>query len=67
MCIKIDETRKLNQSAAKRACEEIGDHLVTIDMHEKTIFVENMMTKRYKQKNLLRTYHLQFTVALLQY
>ncbi|XP_060593345.1 uncharacterized protein LOC132747835 isoform X2 [Ruditapes philippinarum] len=45
MCIKIDETRLLNHADAKKTCEAIGDHLVTIDMHEKTVFIENMIMR----------------------
>ncbi|XP_045213955.2 macrophage mannose receptor 1-like [Mercenaria mercenaria] len=45
MCIKIDETRKLNHTEALKACGAIGDQLVTIDTHEKTVFVENMILR----------------------
>ncbi|XP_060593344.1 macrophage mannose receptor 1-like isoform X1 [Ruditapes philippinarum] len=56
MCIKIDETRLLNHADAKKACEAIGDHLVTIDMHEKTVFIENMIMRHSNLEASKRLY-----------
>ena len=54
MCIKIDESRLLNHADAQKACEAIGDHLVTIDTHEKTVFIENMILRH--SSNLIKLF-----------
>ena len=53
LCIKIDETHKLNHDQAVKACEKIGDQLVTIDTHEKTVFIENMILRHSSKFTLL--------------
>lgn len=58
MCIIIGESQKLNRDDAKQACNNIGDTLVIIDSHEKTIFVESVLLRHsskiyhFKQNNL---------------
>lgn len=42
----------MNYADAKRACEAIGDQLVTVDSHEKTVFIENMIL-HHTSKTLL--------------